>query len=90
MKTLIQNQPLSAHTQPLQPEAVCNFLRGLAEPHANVIEGSDGSFYGTISEGGSSGNPVLLPGRARNALAFSWIGPGFRLQRNPDLSSSVG
>ncbi len=36
------------------------------------------------------GNPVLLAAQTTNKLAFSWIGPGFRLQRNSNLSTASG
>jgi uncharacterized repeat protein (TIGR03803 family) len=36
------------------------------------------------------GNPVLLAVQTTNKLALSWIGPGFKLQRNPNLSNPAG
>ncbi len=36
------------------------------------------------------GNPVLLSAQTTNKLNFSWIGPGFRLQRNSNLSNAAG
>ena len=36
------------------------------------------------------GNPVLLATQTTNKMNFSWIGPGFRLQRNPDLGNAAG
>ena len=36
------------------------------------------------------GNPVLLAVQTTNTLALSWAGPGFKLQRNPDLSNTNG
>jgi uncharacterized repeat protein (TIGR03803 family) len=36
------------------------------------------------------GNPELLVVRTTNKLAFSWAGPGFRLQGNRDLSNVFG
>ena len=36
------------------------------------------------------GNPVLLAAQATNKLTLSWIGPGFRLQSNPDLANAGG
>ena len=36
------------------------------------------------------GNPELLAAHKQNKLAFSWIGPGFKLQRNANLSNAAG
>jgi len=35
-------------------------------------------------------NPVWLSAPTPNKLNFSWIGPGFRLQRHPDLAHAAG
>jgi len=36
------------------------------------------------------GDPVLLSARTTNKLTFSWTGPGFKLQRNPNLANAAG
>src|SRR2546427_8701183 len=52
---------LVSHAQPIQPEVLFEFpygigsyLRGPEYPYGNLVEGSNGSFYGTTSGGGSS------------------------------------
>lgn len=67
---------------------------------ANWFDGEIDEFaiYGTVLPASriqahyqtAIGNPVLLAAQTTNKLAFSWIGPGFRLQRNPDLGNAAG
>src|SRR5438874_2099953 len=49
---------LSSHAQPIQPEILFNFPHGNLphqpeNPYGNLVEGIDGSFYGTSVGGGN-------------------------------------
>jgi uncharacterized repeat protein (TIGR03803 family) len=50
---------LAAHAQPLQPEVLADLLA--SPPYfGNLVLGSDGCFYGTTDNGGSSGNGTVF------------------------------
>ncbi len=46
---------LTAHAQPLQPEVLFSFPSGPQNPYGNLVQGSDGDFYGTTYSGGTNG-----------------------------------
>src|SRR5271167_4840028 len=45
---------LGANAQPIQPHTLFDFQRGPENPNCTLVQGPDGSFYGTTQGGGTN------------------------------------
>ena len=60
--------PLAATAQTLQPQVLFNFTRDPANPQANLVQGPDGTFYGTTVGGGGGDSGTVFKMTTNGAL----------------------